>query len=181
MKRVLPAAAVLILTLTGCILTSEKYKSPGLYDLSTDHHVCISALNRLRVKNISGSDRRFLYRIEGNKMKFDEYNFWILSPEQLIRRALDTSFSKRCKKAANLECSISRFEFDLKSNEAILELAFTLSKDNKSKSGFYSVRKKFAGKTASEVACAMDKCVSDAVKHLDSAVTEFSAKGGKER
>ena len=136
MKKILPYSAALILMLTGCILSSEKYKSPATYDLSAERLTCSNAVNGIRVRNSSGADRRFLYRVQNNRMQFDEYNFWMLPPEQLVRRIFDVSFSKRGRNAADIVCSIERFEFDLTSNSAILELSVTVEKNGRSRHEF---------------------------------------------
>ena len=178
MKRILPAV-LLLFTAAGCMFSSEKYKSPATYDLSTEYPQYEQTVNRIRMKNTSGADRRFLYRKKNNRMVFDEYNFWILDPEQLVKRAIETSFPKRSYGAVSLECCIERFEFDLAAETAVFELTVTLSsKAGKNRTVHCKYKEKFSGKEADQAAQAMDKCVKEALKQISSLVSGTAEKEG---
>ena len=176
MKKILSASVVLLLTLTGCIFSSEDYKARATYDFSPDRIECSGAVNRIRIKNSSGADRRFLYRTHDNRMLLDEYNVWMLDPEQLMRRVFDVSFSNRSKDAADVSCTIERFEFDLTSGVAGMQLAVSVEKDGRSDRKLFVFTEKMKKKNGASAAYAMDKCAKAAVKKVDMMIKEFAEK-----
>ena len=68
-------AAVLLAMLTGCIFGGAS-SEPQIYSLTPaqkKHLYVPCQVKFLLFRNLSGSDRRFLYRFEGGRMKGDEF------------------------------------------------------------------------------------------------------------
>jgi hypothetical protein len=178
MKRIIPVFAALLL-MTGCIFSSRKYVPHSTYDLGTDVPECGCAVNLLKVSNESGADRRFLCRGESNRMSTDEYSFWMLEPELLIRRALRAAFAVRDSKAADIRCIIDRFEFDTVKNEAVLKLSVSISGKGMETGFVCSFKEKFSSGSSASAAGAMNKCVKSALEKICSEYRAFSKRTGK--
>ena len=175
-KSVLPLLLLSLMALSGCVFRSQEGNSRNVYDLSPEFPQCQKAVHRIRISDLSGADRRFLYRKEGNLIVADERNCWLFSPEQMLKRTFDMVFADRSSDAANILCRIERFEFDLPGKSANLRLAVTFEKAGKSVTKVFTEKEKFT--TASSAASAMDKCVRRAMKNICAA---YTVSGGIEK
>ena len=178
MKITLTFAAVLLLV-TGCIFSGRDYTAPATYDLGTQLAQCSIPINRLRVSNESGADKRFLYRSKNNRMSWDEYNLWMLEPELLFRRALKSVFPVRSGSAADISCTIDRFEFDLSKKNAILKVTVVISRGTESFTFVCDRKEHFVSGSSDSAAEAMNKCVKSAMENISAECRVFSGKGKK--
>lgn len=179
MKFAIPLMAAVLLLNCGCAFFGNNYTAPEIYDSVQDIAVCDLAADRLRVSNESGADRRFLYRGKNSRMTFDEFNLWLLDPELLISRALKSVFVKRSKKAADISCTIDRFEFDIVNNCAILKLSVDISRAGRQKSFVCDEKEKFSSGSSSSAASAMNKCIKSALEKICAEYKSFSGKAEK--
>ena len=126
--------ALLPLLAAGCALFGTGYTEPNDFDLAAPSATDVAPTTepvRFGVfRNLSGSDRRFLVRLEGDRMQTDEYNRWLLVPELLLERRFRAELPLPETFAADtpeikLDCAIYRFEFDRVRQQAVLELTLT--------------------------------------------------------
>lgn len=88
--------ALLLPLMAGCALMSTSYVEPAEYDLSVPEKPLPEVRFELGTfRNLSGSDRRFLYRESDGKMFSDDYNRWLLSPDLMLERQLHRALSPR--------------------------------------------------------------------------------------
>lgn len=179
MKTTLPFLAAALLLLTGCIFSGREYTAPATFDLGTEFAQCSIPVNRLRVTNESGADRRFLYRAKNNRMTWDEFNLWMLEPELLFRRALKSVFAARNTSGADISCSIDLFEFDISKNNAVLKITYVISKGTKSAAFIYDRKESFISGSSASAAEAMNKCVRAAMENICMEYRVFSEKEKK--
>ncbi len=89
------------------------------------------------IRNLSGSDRRFLFRQADNRMEANEFRRWLLSPDLLIERRLRADFSTFGEGAkgdalkprdayVRFDGTLVRFEFDAAGKRAELGMDYTL-------------------------------------------------------
>ncbi len=116
---------VFLTTLTGCIGSSSETRfftlggNGILQDLPC--RVTVS-----RIRNLSGADRRFLYRCQNNRMQNDEFSRWLLDPELLLERLLRSKLNGTGHEEVRVRCVITAFEIDTTRNTAVLAGDFTL-------------------------------------------------------
>ena len=171
-------AAVMLMLGCGCIFSGGN-TVPEIFDPVPDSAVCNLPVNRLRVSNESGADRRFLYRGKNNRMIFDEYRLWILDPELLLKRALKSTFVKHSRNTCDITCTIDRFEFDLVNNCAVLKLAVDISRGAVQHSFVCSEKATLASGSSSDASAAAAKCITSAMAKICAEYTKFSGKGNK--
>lgn len=179
MKAVMQIVAAAMLALScGCVFSGVN-TAPEIFDPVQDSAVCDLPVNRLRVTNESGADRRFLYRKKNNRMCFDEYKLWILDPELLIKRAFKSVFVRHNRNASDITCTIDRFEFDLVNNCAVLKLTVEISKGAAQRSFSCSEKASLASGSSPDASNAAAKCIKSALEKICAEYANFSGKGNK--
>ena len=108
---------------------------PAEYDLSVPEKPLPEVRFELGTfRNLSGSDRRFLYRESDGKMFSDDYNRWLLSPDLMLERQLHRALSPREEvrtggrngRFLRLSGTIYRCEFDRGQKKAVLSVDYTV-------------------------------------------------------
>ena len=118
----------------------------------------------LKLRNLSGADRRFLFRYSRNRMQTDEFNRWLLDPELSLERFLRGELKGSGKKDVRIRGVITVFEFDAEKKLAVLAADFTLHCDQVESSFSIRQEKSFSSKdTAAE---AMGQCAASLAGEL---------------
>ncbi len=161
----------------GCVLFSEPYIEPAEYDLAAPGPEVVPEPVAVPVefgvfRNLSGSDRRFLVRIDGDRLQSDEYNRWLLIPEQLIVRHLYEALpgSADCGTPVRINAVIYRFEFDRNRQEAVFCARFTLRRAATEVQVDTAVRTPMADASPEAAVAAMSSCLAKAAAELRTAI-----------
>ena len=170
--------------LGGCILFPESYIEPAEFDLTASdsaektREMLPVPLVFGTFRNLSGSDRRFLVRLKGEKLQSDEYNRWLLIPEQLVMRRLGEALSPQPEQGEpmRIDAEILRFEFDRSRSEAFFAARFTVRSDGGAVFVDVAERSNLADSTPETAAAAMSRCVDQAAAKLRAAVIARSGK-----
>ena len=173
--RIFLCAAAILLTNPGCIFSKEPYKAPAYFDTAASVQKCNIPAGRLRVRNISGADRRFFYKLDGGRAVYDTCNSWVIAPEQLLERALEETFNSGKAGSTDITCTIGRFEFDVPQSSALLSLSVIFEKNGVKKSFTVTEKEKYSDGSASSGASAMDICIRKAVEKICRNASEFNA------
>lgn len=121
----LSAIFVCLSVLTGCVGSSSETRFFTLGgNRSPQNLPCRVTI--LRFRNLSGADRRFLYRCQNNRMQSDEFSRWLLDPELLLERLLRSQLDGAGHEEVRVRCVITAFEIDTTRNIAVLAGDFTL-------------------------------------------------------
>ena len=174
-RTVLPLLAAAVLG--GCIFFPESYIEPAEFDLTAPEGAAAAEkLPRPVVfgvfRNLSGSDRRFLVRLGGEKLQSDEYNRWLLIPEQLVMRRLGEALSPQPEQGepVRIDAEILRFEFDRSRNEAFFSARFTVRSGESTLFVDAAERTTLADSGPEAAAAAMSRSVDRAAAKLRAAV-----------
>lgn len=184
---------LLLSLLPGCALISTNYIEPGEYDLSVPAEPLTAVRFELGTfRNLSGSDRRFLYREQAERMLSDDYNRWLLTPDLMLERQLQKAlFPRETRSNDNglflrLGGTIYRFEFDRRSKTAILTVDYTIRifvdrRTTGSGSLCVTTEKPIDGDTPAAAAAAMSECVADSIAAVRKFLAETNAEAQKTR
>lgn len=120
------AVCFFMLLLSGCSLFSPAINEVNYYDLDfkgtkTYETDCVFVYRSFQ--NISPARMNFLYTAENSVIEIDQYNFWVQSPEVMIRRyMLNAVRNSNSPSARQLELSLTvfDFEFDIAGKKAVL-------------------------------------------------------------
>lgn len=148
--------------LTGCVGSSSETRCFTLGSNDAEK-VLPCRVTILRFRNLSGADRRFLYRYQNNRMQNDEFSRWLLDPELLLERLLRSKLNGTGRDEVRARCVITAFEIDIARNTAVLAGDFTLyCGENILTFRVQEERKLSAesGDFAVAAATAMDQCAS---------------------
>ncbi len=172
MKKLLLCSLALPI-LAGCALMSGRtYVEPRDYDLTLapapqiNHWIVIGGF-----RNLSGTDRRFLFRENNGEMTTDDYNRWLLSPDQLLTRKVYEQFSGEAKKgeSVRLNGTIYQFEFDRNAKKAIFGISYSLRPQSSQEQMYsFSTEESAADDSSAAYAAAMSKCVERFFAHISS-------------
>lgn len=161
-KLLLSGIFVCLSCFTGCIGSSSETRFFTLGDNGTEQSLpCRVTVSRFR--NLSGADRRFLYRCQNNRMQNDEFNRWLLDPELLLERLLRSKLGGAGHGEVRVRCVITAFEIDTVRNIAVLAGDFTLSCGENIQTFRVREERKFSaesGDIAAASADAMNQCAS---------------------
>ena len=160
-KLFISGLAVCLAVLTGCIGSSSETRFFSLGGKGAEQALPCR-VTVLRFRNLSGADRRFLYRYQHNRMQNDEFSRWLLEPELLLERFLRGELNGTGEKEVRIRCVITAFEIDAVRNCAVIAGDFTLSCQDSIRSFSVREEKKIsagAGDPAA-AAAAMDQCAS---------------------
>ena len=127
-KLFLFPAGVLCLVLSGCIFGGAN-SQPQIFSLSASavkSEKLPCQIKFLLFRNLSGSDRRFLYRYGDNQVRGHEFNRWVLDPELLLERFLREEVRGGGNENVRIRGVITSFEFDVPKQLAVLSVDFTL-------------------------------------------------------
>lgn len=170
-----------LLLFAGCSLLNGSYREPEVFDLPAAADQGAPAVEKLPectlgpVRNFSGADRRFLFRSGTGRMEPDEYSRWLLPPDQMLERQLrETALAGRPAESEGrdylqLGAEIRRFEFNRTTNEAQLDVEFTVRvfrerRAVRSVSEVVRCASPFSGGSAAECAAAMTQCFHTAAE-----------------
>lgn len=169
---------------------STSYVDPVEYDLSVKENPLSEVRFEIGTfRNLSGSDRRFLYREKGGRMISDDYSRWLLSPDQLLERQLYKALSPDGMRSsgrngtfARISGTIYRFDFDSSERKAVLSVDYTVRvfsdrKPVSSESITVTTEEPIRGNTPEAAASAMSGCVEQSITRLRALLTE--TKNGK--
>lgn len=162
--------------LAGCALMSTSYVDPAEYDLSIRKDPLSDVRFEIGTfRNLSGSDRRFLYREKSGRMVSDDYSRWLLSPDLLLERHLQQALSPdgarlsgRSGTFVRISGTIYRFDFDRDARKAVLCVdyavrVFTDRKPVDSESVTVTTEEPIRGNTPAAAAAAMSSCVEQSI------------------
>ncbi len=168
------AAVLLAGCVAGCF---SNYQPCAEYDLAPVKAHYSQPFEYGVFRNISGADRRFLYR-NANQVDFDEYNRWISSPEVLIMRALGGGFSdvEPRPDSPKLDLTVSRFGWA--GNEAQLSVDYVLSRGALRFGGHREYSHAAASTAPGALAEAMNECVELLAQEIAGALPKFAPAGG---
>ena len=147
---------LLVALLSGCIGGSSS--ETRLYSLPSAgaKEILPCRVTVLKLRNLSGADRRFLFRYSRSRMQTDEFNRWLLDPELSLERFLRGELKGSGRKDIRVRGVITVFEFDAEKRLAVLAADFTLHCDQLESSFTIRQEKSFSSKdTAAE---AMGQC-----------------------
>ena len=165
---------LIILVLSGCSLT------PNYITFDLDRNYLQDSPNlgiNVNPRFISAlpSSPKMIFYFKGNEVKYDMFNNWSQTPQELIPRYLMLFFNNPAKKVENTSvkgCTISGtiydFECDTVSNEAIFTVEITIADkdENVLLSKLYSAKTKLQKLTASDFASAMSLSVYEVEKQI---------------
>lgn len=170
-------AMLVLLTVSGCVLTARSQRQTTYYDLAIPQtNDTLKNLKIVSVNNDTPSQSRMLFRARGNRIEQDSLNCWIQPPERMLQRYLVQKFLQGNADADQLltvRCSINAFEFDIPASEAVLSIKCTLQQNGKQKIVMLSSREKFTGTTPEELVAAMNKAVKKTAGQLAAAAKNF--------
>lgn len=116
---------------SGCIFWQNKVQETRDYDPVSGERgpEAPAGLVYGSFRNVSGSDRRFMVRLEGGQVGHAEYTRWLNSPEFLMERAFFrwmpvTSAPADPTAGQQLDCILIRFDFER--GNAVLAADFEL-------------------------------------------------------
>ena len=127
-KLFLFPAGVLCLVLSGCIFGGAN-SQPQIFSLSASavkSEKLPCQVKFLLFRNLSGSDRRFLYRYGDNQVRGHEFSRWVLDPELLLERFLREEVRGGGNENVRIRGVVTSFEFDVPKQLAVLSVDFTL-------------------------------------------------------
>ena len=153
---------VCLAVLTGCVGSSSETRFFTLGSNGTEKSLPCR-VTVLRFRNLSGADRRFLYRCQNNRMQNDEFSRWLLDPELLLERLLRSKLNGTGHNEVRVRGVITAFEIDTVRNAAVLAGDFTLYCGENIQTFRVQEERKFSaesGDTAAAAAEAMDQCAS---------------------
>ena len=166
---------VCLSVLTGCIGSSSETRFFTLGGNGNEQSLPCR-VTVLRFRNLSGADRRFLYRSQHNRMQSDEFNRWLLDPELLLERLLRGKLSGTGNDEVRVRCVITDFEIDTVRNAAVLAGDFTLHCGEHLLTCHIKEECKFSaesGDSAAAAAEAMDQCASALAGKLRKKILEL--------
>ncbi len=187
----LAACGLLLPLLSGCALMSSNYIEPKEYDLSVPAEPLTDVQFEVGTfRNLSGSDRRFLYREKAEQMLSDDYSRWLLTPDLMLERQLHKAlFPRETRNPGNgrllrLSGTIYRFEFDRENKTAILTVDYNIRifVDRRPTGGgslSVTTEKPIEGDTPASAAAAMSGCVADSIAAVRKFLTETNAETQK--
>ena len=145
-----------LLLLAGGCFWGNSYREVANYDLAPVKTKLPAAVKFDIFRNLSGADRRFLYR-RGNEVFCDEYNRWLSGPEVLLLRSLSAAMPDSQVSGARLGVTIYRFVWS--DAEAQLGVEISLSQNGTTKVWNKVFTSTAKDKTPVELAAAMSDCV----------------------
>lgn len=160
--------------MSGCLFSRSAGAERAVYDLGAVKTQCKVPVDVGNIRNASGADRRFFYRMKDNRIEFDSVNFWLNEPEEAVEKLLRNSFAAAKEDAVELSGVIDDFGFDMNKKLAVLTADFTLKRGKKSVNIRCSESSAFDGKSAASASRAMTDCASKLVAKLSGEVEKFS-------
>ncbi|MDR0932066.1 MAG: ABC-type transport auxiliary lipoprotein family protein [Victivallales bacterium] len=168
--------ALLLPLLAGCAFMSVSYIEPTEHDLK----IAENPLSEIRFeigtfRNLSGSDRRFLYQEKNGQMVSDDYNRWLLTPDLMMERSLHSALSPSTMRQggrdgtfARISGTIYRFDFDRQRRMAVLFIDYNVRvfvdrKPIKSESLNVKIEEPINGNTSDAATAAMSVCMDKSV------------------
>ena len=177
MKKFCYLCSLMMLALTGCVLTPHTEYPESTFDLQAPAAVKAQDFFTLStINNQTPARTKFYYRTAGNTVQFDHYRNWVQPPEMLLQRYLLNKFpyqSNAAQKPAEVKLTIIAFEFDLAKSEAVLAVNYTLRNTAKKSQGNITIRQKFAQPGTEPMVEAMNKAVAAAAEKLESEIKKF--------
>ena len=180
--------ALLLPLMAGCALMSTSYVEPAEYDLSVPEKPLPEVRFELGTfRNLSGSDRRFLYRESDGKMFSDDYNRWLLSPDLMLERQLHRALSPREEvrtggrngRFLRLSGTIYRCEFDRGQKKAVLYVDYTVRvyvdrRPVRTENLNVSTEQPIRGNTPAAAVAAMSECVAESIAAVRALLLEVN-------
>lgn len=183
-RKICFAALLTGLFCAGCgIFTSHGYREPADYDLLPARQTRLVPAAPIRFgvfSNISGAGIRMLERRKDGKMSLDEYNRWLLPPEQLLRRGMIELFLPVTDREATIQIYCQLLRFETCENKAVLELEYILRSASKEMITMHRFETPLTGKDGSAVARAMSGNMVRSAEKLNGEIAAFAGAAGKD-
>lgn len=165
----------------GCIFAGGSGNTSAVYDLVPPHNAPEQNLFQVMAfSNNTAARTKMLYRSDPNRIVQDPSNYWVQTPELMLKRYYSLAFPLRSNVPADnlveMRGTVTAFEMDIKCAEAVLAFNYVLRKNNQRESGTISVREKLPVLTPAGFADAMSKAADKAGQQLWLAVEKFSKK-----
>ncbi len=164
--------------LSGCSLFSPGVQKVSYYDLNFSGKEKMKVNCRfetLNFHNISPAGLNLLFTSNNSVIEIDQYNYWVQSPEIMLRRfflnAIEISDTP-ASRVLDASLTIFDFKFDLISKEAVLGIKLVLrdKERNIKKEKNYVIKTAAAKSEHAEFVSAMNKC---AEKFINQAVIDI--------
>lgn len=139
-------------------------------------------------RNLSGSDRRFLYRESDGKMFSDDYNRWLLSPDLMLERQLTRALSPRergpHRRKKRPVSAVGRNHLPLRirpgtEKKAVLSVDYTVRvyvdrRPVRTENLNVSTEQPIRGNTPAAAAAAMSECVTESIAAVRALLLEMN-------
>ena len=121
------------------------------------------------------SSTKMIFYFQGNEVKYDMFNNWAQTPQDLLARYIMLYFNNPEKpieqtvaKGCTINGTIYDFECDTNTSEVVFTIGITVvdSNENVLMSKLYTSKTKLEKLTASDFAIAMSKAVNDVLKQV---------------
>lgn len=164
---IVSAAAFAVMgLLSGCSLLSPDVKKVNYYDLSFSGKEKFKVNCRFETRNfhnISPARLNLLFTSNNSVIELDQYNYWVQSPEVMLRRfflnAIETTDTP-ASRVLDASLTIFEFKFDLIRKEAVLGINLVLrdKERNIKKEKNYIIKNAVAKSERPDFVNAMNKC-----------------------
>ena len=172
------AALTLLSGCRGGLFGSQPYREVGYYALRTPTPQPCDGydLEIVSFRMLAAGRNKMVYRDASCRVLIDDYNKWLQSPSFMVRQYLQTYFapSDAVRSAATplqlrLRGTVVAFEIDLKAQEVVLGVEYTISRQDNSNDQYQAsrlIREKYDAQSPEEFAEAMSRAVARLVKYI---------------
>ncbi len=158
-------AVFTVLLLSGGCLT-ENYQETSYYDLAPPKQIKQDHVYIRSVENSSGVGSKLIYRRNDNKLLVDEYNKFILQPDELLKRYLVSTLGGATTGAIPVDLDILRFDADLATKEVYLTVSVKYTKDKVLHNDVWTFNKPIADNNPATIVAADSECAADLAQKL---------------
>ena len=179
--RTLAVVPAVVFLLSGCVFFKEPYAVPEIYDTPVPVRKCQVPAGRVKVRNISGADRRFFYKLKDSRVVHDANCLWISGPDALLKRSIHETFVCGTPEGIDINCTVSRFEFNVSGKTAVLVLQVTLESGERKKIFTLNESAAYISGSRASAAGAMNSCIGNAVEKICLECRKFSEEKGNKK
>ena len=170
-----------IFMLAGCSLFLPDVKNVNYYDLNYSGKERYKVKCRLEMRNfhnISPARLNLMYSKKDSVIELDQYNYWVQSPEIMLRRFLLNAIepvSDSNEKLMDVSLTVFDFKFDTVAKEAVFGVYLVL-KDKEREAKFeknYIFRLPAAGSDRAAYVAAMNQCAEKFIIQVINDIKKF--------
>ena len=170
-----------VFMLAGCSLLSPAVKNVNYYDLTYSGRERYKVNCRFELRNfhnMSPAKLNLLYTGKNSVIQLDQYNYWVQSPEVMLRRFMLNAVEPAAdEKAKILDASLTVFDFkfDIVAKESVLGIHLIL-KDRERETKFeknYVVRTAVEQSDRNAYVAAMNKCAEQFIIQAVNDIKKF--------